>query len=102
MLQANRKLADLYIYNSNLDAGLRTLFKRLEYLGLKVTDKSLRGPLSWSSQNTLPIELAATGGSHTGGLLGRVGVGICCLIAGAFGNAFKDTARSCKWQIGAE
>ncbi|KAG9046748.1 hypothetical protein FS837_003769, partial [Tulasnella sp. UAMH 9824] len=102
MFKANRKLADLYIFDSNLDDGLRTIFKRLEYLGLKVTDTSLRGPLPSSSQTTLPIRYAATGGSYTGGTLGGDGVDLCLYISTAFGVDFKDQIRQYKWRMSAE
>ncbi|KAG8897734.1 hypothetical protein FRC00_003862 [Tulasnella sp. 408] len=102
MFMANKKLADLYIANSNLDDGIRTLFKRLGYLGLKVTDTSLRGPLPGSSQTTLPIKLAATEGSHAKRSLERDGVDLCLYISTTFGVDFKDPIRESKWQMSAE
>lgn len=102
MFKAYRLLADLYMFDSKLDDGLRTLFKRLEYLGLKVTDPSLRGPLPSSSQTTLPIKFVATGGSHTGRYMGNFGVDLCLYISTAFGIDFKDQLRAFKWRMSAE
>ncbi|KAG9046747.1 hypothetical protein FS837_003768 [Tulasnella sp. UAMH 9824] len=102
MFMANEQLANLYISNSNIDDGLRTLFKRLEYLGLKVTDTSLRGPLPGSSQTTLPIKLTAIGGSYAGKLLGQSGVDLCLYISNAFGEDFNDQIRASKWRLSAE
>ncbi|KIO27494.1 hypothetical protein M407DRAFT_23307 [Tulasnella calospora MUT 4182] len=100
MFTANMKLANISQSSSNLDEVLRTLFKCLEYLGLKVTDTSFRGALPLSSRDSLPVKLATIGGSRTGPLLGPLGVDACIAIRNTFGGALNDKARAAKWLKG--
>ncbi|KAG8916988.1 hypothetical protein FRC00_014180 [Tulasnella sp. 408] len=101
MFMANMKLANLYQTGSNLDETLRTLFKCLEDLGLKVTDTSIRGALPPSTRESLPVTLEAIGGSRGGPLLGPLGVDACIAIRNTFRVGMNDTTRAAKWLKGA-
>lgn len=101
MYNAYRSLYKLYEANSDAVNALQVIIKSLKYVGLEVTDTSLRGYLAPSVRNALPIKLLATAGSRTGPQLGYTAVDDCIAIQSIFGGQFDDMPRAAKWLKGA-
>ncbi|KIO27491.1 hypothetical protein M407DRAFT_73166 [Tulasnella calospora MUT 4182] len=101
VIEAYIELQNHYKARSDYVNVLWTLFKRLEYMGLKVMDTTVRGVLSSSDRDALPIKLVTIGGSQAGSSLGQVGVNACVNIHHVFVGEFDDIARAAKWLKGA-
>ncbi|KAG8938007.1 hypothetical protein FRC04_009814 [Tulasnella sp. 424] len=99
--KAYRALLKLYKTNSDHVNALQVIIKSLKYVGLEVTDTSIRGHLAPSVHSALPIKLLATAGSETGSRLGHTAVDDCIAIHNIFGGEFDDMSRAAKWLKGA-
>ncbi|KAG8938104.1 hypothetical protein FRC04_009517 [Tulasnella sp. 424] len=101
MVDAYLALENLYKAKSDYANALPAIFKGLQYVGLQVTDTSLKGALPPRGRDALPIKLVTTAGSKTGSILKQTGVDGCLMVQNIFESVFGDRARAAKWLKGA-
>ncbi|KAG8995509.1 hypothetical protein FRB90_000168 [Tulasnella sp. 427] len=100
MFTAYMKLSVIYKANGDHIKAIQSVFKCLEFGGLKVLDTSVRGSLpSSNGQTSRTIELAIVERSRIGPSLGQM-VDICVGVHNAFGE-LGDVVRAARWLRGA-